>query len=254
MVRILIANRGLSALKFIISVINWKNDDDYIPITIVGIVTSSDVESGFKYIEFLDEQLHINDNDIYTNEDEMLNICLKNKIDAVWPGWGYLSENSEFVKKLEEHNIIFIGPTSKSMDAISNKISCLTLGENLGIPVTPWSGSKMLTKFEECLDYADKIGYPLMMKAANSGGGKGIRMVSSLEHLQSAWQEVNQEVKNAEIFLMKNIFTCSHLEIQILGDGKHCITLSGRDCTTQRRNQKLLEETPITILSNENRL
>jgi biotin carboxylase/acetyl-CoA carboxylase carboxyltransferase component/biotin carboxyl carrier protein len=253
MVRILIANRGLSAYKFILSVINWKQDDDYIPVTIVGIVTPADIDSGFKYIELLDEQIHFNDQEVYTNSDEMIKTCLEYKIDAVWPGWGYLSENADFVAGLEQNNIIFIGPTSKSMNAVSNKISCLTLGEKLGVPVTPWSGSKMLTDIEECNKHAEKIGYPLMMKAANSGGGKGIRMVKDSFQLETAWKEVQCEVKDAEIFLMKNISHCSHLEIQILGDGEHCINLSGRDCTTQRRNQKLLEETPITIISKENR-
>ncbi len=245
MKNILIANRGLSALKFILSIREWISDTNDIDVRLFGFVTPVDVSSKYKYITMLDQAIYIDNNSIYTNIDEIVRYCKEYDIHCVFPGWGYLSEDEHFVKALEDNGILFLGPTYENMHAIGNKISCNNVAEKLGVPVLPFSGETQLNTIEEVEYWCDKIGYPIMLKAGNSGGGKGIRIVRDKSKCYEMWQEIVQEVNGAMIYATKYIENASHLEIQILGDGNTAIHLHGRDCSTQRRNQKLIEECPI---------
>ena len=242
---ILIANRGLPALKFILSIREWLNEKSEYDVKLFGFVTPVDIASKYKYITLLDQTIYTDDDSIYTNIDNIIKYCKEYNIDSLFPGWGYLSENEYFVKALTENGIKFLGPTYENMCAIGNKISCNDVAERLGVPVLPWSGDKQLTTIEEIESWCDKIGYPVMLKAGNSGGGKGIRIIKDKSKCYEMWQEILQEVVSPMIYATKYIENASHLEIQILGDGEKSIHLHGRDCSTQRRNQKLIEECPI---------
>ncbi len=241
-----IANRGLSALKFIISMKEWlSNDPHAYNIRLFGFVTPTDISCRYKYITLLDTPIYTDNEKIYTDMDDIIKHCLKNGITHLFPGWGYLSENEVFVQKLHDAGIVFLGPTFDNMHAIGNKISCNYVAEKLGVPVLLWSGDKQLTTLSEIEGWCDKIGYPVMLKAGNSGGGKGIRIVRERRMCYEMWQEILQEVVEPMIYATKYIENASHLEIQIIGDGTDVINLHGRDCSTQRRNQKLIEECPI---------
>lgn len=242
---ILIANRGLSALKFILSIKEWLSETNECNVKLFGFVTPIDMSSKYKYITMIDQAIYTDNSSIYTNIEEIIHFCKEYKINCLFPGWGYLSENEHFVKALTDSGILFLGPTYENMCAIGNKISCNDVAEKLGVPVLPWSGDKQLTTIEEIEFWCDKIGYPVMLKAGNSGGGKGIRIVREKRNCYEQWQEIMQEVVNPMIYATKYIENASHLEIQILGDGEKSIHLHGRDCSTQRRNQKLVEECPI---------
>ena len=243
--KILIANRGLPALKFILSIREWLNESPNNDVKLFGFVTPVDISSKYKYITLLDQTIYTDNDSIYTNIDEIVKYCKDYNIDSLFPGWGYLSENEHFVKALTDNGIQFLGPTYENMCAIGNKISCNDVAERLCVPVLPWSGDKQLNTIEEIEHWCDKIGYPVMLKAGNSGGGKGIRIVRNKSKCYEMWQEILQEVVDPMIYATKYIENASHLEIQILGDGAKSIHLHGRDCSTQRRNQKLIEECPI---------
>jgi acetyl-CoA carboxylase / biotin carboxylase 1 len=256
---ILIANRGLTALKFILSMKEWLSETQleetqleetqlsgtHYNVKMFGFVTPVDMTSKYKYITMLDQAIYTDNNSVYTNIDEIIHFCKEYKINCLFPGWGYLSENEHFVKALNKNGILFLGPTYENMCAIGNKISCNDVAEKLGVPVLPWSNNKQLTTIEEIEKWCDQIGYPVMLKAGNSGGGKGIRIVREKHNCYEMWQEILKEVVSPMIYATKYIENASHLEIQILGDGETSIHLHGRDCTTQRRNQKLIEECPI---------
>jgi biotin carboxylase/acetyl-CoA carboxylase carboxyltransferase component/biotin carboxyl carrier protein len=243
---ILIVNRGLPALKFIISMKEWIiYYSKYKDVQMFGFVTPIDISSKYKYITLLDQAIYTEDNSIYTNISGIIAYCKQYNIHAVFPGWGYLSENETFVKALTDNNILFIGPTYENMCAIGNKISCNNVAEKLGVPVLLWSGENPLHTIEEIEYWCEKIGYPVMLKAGNSGGGKGIRIVQDKTKCYEMWLEILREVVNPMIYATTYIKNASHLEIQILGDGVNAIHLHGRDCTSQRRNQKLIEECPI---------
>ena len=241
--RILIANRGLSALKFILSINDWEIQDTK-PYKLIGFVNEDDMKSKYKYINLVDEIIYA-ENDIYTNIDQIIIYCKEYNIDAVWPGWGYLSENEEFAKALNKNNIIFIGPSADCLHQLGDKLMSMKLAKELNIPVLAWSGEKPLKDITEIRKFCNTISYPVMLKAVDGGGGKGIREVKRDSDLQEKYDEVVKEV-SSNIFVMKKAENCFHLEVQIVGDGEDAIHLYGRDCTVQRRNQKLIEEGPIT--------
>jgi biotin carboxylase/acetyl-CoA carboxylase carboxyltransferase component len=244
---ILICNRGLSALKFIIGLKDWFSESDNIyNIKLYGFVTEVDIKANYKYIPLLDYQIYLKNNNIYNNADDILSYCKQYNINAVFPGWGYLSENADFVELLEKNNILFIGPTSYSMKKIGDKIKCNQIADELKVPTLPWSGETELKNIDDVTFWCEKIGYPVMLKAGNSGGGKGIRIVKHKSDIQNMFNEIYQEVKDPLVYATKYIEKASHLEIQVVADGENAIHLHGRDCTTQRRNQKLVEECPIT--------
>ena len=172
--------------------------------------------------------------------------------DSIHPGFGFLSENSQFAQMCEESNIKFIGPSHKVIEFMGNKSNAKEFMKNAGIPVIPGSDGS-IKGLKDALAVAERIGYPVMLKAAAGGGGKGIRVANSPEELEKNYNIVKQEAKisfnDDEIYIEKFIKNPRHVEIQILADEYgNVIHLGERDCSIQRRNQKVIEETPSTIV------
>ena len=171
------------------------------------------------------------------------------------PGFGFLSENSSFAKMCEESNIKFIGPSYKVIDLMGNKANSKEMMKKAGIPVIPGSDGS-IKSYDECLKVAEKIGFPIMLKASSGGGGKGIRIVESKEELEDNYRLVKQEAKvsfsDDEIYIEKYIKNPRHIEVQILADEYgNAVYLGERDCTIQRKHQKILEEAPSSVIDSK---
>ncbi len=177
--------------------------------------------------------------------------------DSIHPGYGFLSENAKFAKMCEELGLKFIGPKSNVIELLGNKSKAKQTMQKAGVPVVPGSNGVIKSK-EEAQEIAEKIKYPVMLKASSGGGGKGIRIVNSKEELDKAYELVKQEAKASfnddDIYMEKLIENPRHIEIQILADEKgNCVYLGERDCTIQRKNQKIIEETPSSIIDEKTR-
>ena len=195
--------------------------------------------------------------DSYLKEDSIIEAARKMHCDAIHPGYGFLSENADFARKCEENGICFIGPSAKIIEKMGDKQAARKLMIKHNVPVVP--GSKGLVKTaQEAEEIAETIGYPVLIKAAFGGGGKGMRKVFSKEELKKSFETAKAEAKaafgNDAMYMEKLILKPRHIEFQILAD-KHgnVVYLGERDCSIQRRNQKLLEETPAWNLSEETR-
>jgi acetyl-CoA carboxylase biotin carboxylase subunit len=175
--------------------------------------------------------------------------------DAIHPGYGFLSENAKFSKLCEEHHIKFIGATAEMIDQMGDKANAKSTMIAAGVPCVPGSEG-VIVDFKDCIKVADETGYPVMLKASAGGGGKGMRAVWKKEDLKEAWDSARQESKaafgNNDMYMEKLIEEPRHIEIQIVGDsfGKAC-HLSERDCSVQRRHQKLTEETPSPFMTDD---
>ncbi|MEW5816890.1 MAG: biotin carboxylase N-terminal domain-containing protein, partial [Spirochaetota bacterium] len=167
---------------------------------------------------------------------------------AAWAGWGFLSEDALFVKMLEDENFVFLGPSSKSMKLLGDKITAKTLAEGNGVPILKWSRGPVKS-VNDARRSADEIGFPCIIKAANAGGGRGIRVVRQPEELASLFRSALDETRRITggevIFMEQMVEVVRHLEVQAVADGFGTILTFGvRDCSVQRRNQKIIEETP----------
>lgn len=193
----------------------------------------------------------------YLNKKAILEAACLTGADSIHPGFGFLSENANFAKICEEMGIKFIGPSHSLIDLLGNKSQAKETMKKAGVPVVPGSEGLISSK-EEAVKLAGNMNYPVMLKASAGGGGRGIRVAYSQEELEKAYDLVKQEAKisfnDDSIYLEKFIENPRHVEIQILADEHgNCIHLGERDCSVQRRNQKVLEETPSGILSQETR-
>jgi biotin carboxylase/acetyl-CoA carboxylase carboxyltransferase component len=252
--RILICNNGMAAAKFLTSMNSAISAGyfDHVPL-FFGMVTSDDLQANSTYIQYLDYISLVPSGPSasnFGNVDLIVGLAKEQNCDAVWPGWGHASENHLLAEGLEKAGIAFIGPTSKSMVLLGDKVESLLQAKRVGMPCAPWSGDSASTAAEcglyspeQVVSVCTRIGFPVMLKASSGGGGKGIRRVDRVEDCVSAYEQIKSEVRDGYIFAMKCIENCRHVEIQILGDGKGvCWTLAGRDCSVQRRHQKLIEE------------
>lgn len=249
--KILVANRGDIAVRII-------RTCKELGIKTVAIYSEIDKDCFHRYIA--DESICIGPNNIsksYNNIENIIYLALKLKCDAIHPGFGFLSENPEFAKQCEENNIIFIGPTREQMILMGDKSRARETMMELNIPVVPGSESVLKTK-EEALEVAREIGYPVMIKASSGGGGKGMRIVRKEEELFSNFDMASSEAlaafSNSDLYMEKFIENPRHIEVQVFGD-KHsnAIHLGDRDCSMQRRNQKVIEESLSPYLSDEER-
>lgn len=191
----------------------------------------------------------------YLNEDVILTAALKTGCDAIHPGYGFLSENARFAKKCEENGIAFIGPSGDIIEKMGDKQTARQMMIKCGVPVVPGSDG-LLETLEEAKEAAEKIGYPVLLKASAGGGGKGMRKVFAPEELANAFSTAKEEARaafaNDDMYMEKLILNPHHIEFQILGDQHgNLIYLGERDCSIQRRNQKLLEESPAWVLSED---
>jgi len=250
--KILIANRGEIALRII-------RTCKEMGIKTVAVYSTADAES--LHVKFADEAVCIGPPPSNLSYLKMSNIIAAAEItnaDAIHPGYGFLSENSKFSKICQEHGIKFIGASPEMIDRMGDKASAKATMKAAGVPCVPGSEG-LLESFEQTQKLAKEMGYPVMLKATAGGGGKGMRAVWKEEELLKAWESARQESAaafgNDGMYLEKLIEEPRHIEIQVVGDayGKAC-HLSERDCSVQRRHQKLTEETPSPFMTDELRL
>ena len=244
--KILIANRGEIAVR-IIRTCKEMN--------IKTVAVYSDIDKDALHTRLADEAICIGPaaaNKSYLNIKNIIEAAYITGSDSIHPGFGFLSENAEFAKICEESNIKFIGPSSKAINLLGNKSNSKEIMKQAGIPVIP--GSEGSVKgLNDAIIVAEQIGYPVMLKAAAGGGGKGIRIANNSHELETNYNIVKQEAKNSfnddEIYIEKFIKNPRHVEIQILADEYgNVVHLGERDCSIQRRHQKIIEETPSTII------
>ncbi|OFX51950.1 MAG: hypothetical protein A2046_11110 [Bacteroidetes bacterium GWA2_30_7] len=247
--KILIANRGEIAVRIM-------QTAKKMGISTVAIYSDPDKDSF--HAKFADEAYNIGTADLsdsYLNYDKIINIAKQTDCEAIHPGYGFLSENPKFAAACEENNIIFIGPNSKAIKQMGNKIEARSLVLKLEIPMTESVSSESGNIVEEC----KKIPLPLLIKAAAGGGGKGMRIVNSYDELADAFESTSREALkyfgDGKVYVEQFIQNPRHIEIQIIGD-KHgnCIHLFERECSIQRRYQKIIEESPSPTLTEEVRL
>ncbi|MCB9427122.1 MAG: acetyl-CoA carboxylase biotin carboxylase subunit [Flavobacteriales bacterium] len=247
--KILIANRGEIALRVI-------RTCKEMGIKTVAVYSTADAES--LHVRFADEAVCIGPAPSSQSYLKMVNIISAAEItnaDAIHPGYGFLSENSKFSKICQEHNIKFIGASPEMIDKMGDKASAKATMKAAGVPTVPGSDG-LLESYEQAEKIADDMGYPVMLKATAGGGGKGMRAVWAKEDLLKAWESARQESAaafgNDGMYMEKLIEEPRHIEIQIIGDsyGRAC-HLSERDCSVQRRHQKLTEETPSPFMTDE---
>ena len=247
--KILIANRGEIAVR-IIRACKEMN------IKTVSIYSEEDKNS--LHVKLADEAICIGPaelNKSNLNEKNILEAANITGADSIHPGFGFLSENAEFAKMCKECNINFIGPSYEIIELMGNKSNSKELMKKAGVPVIPGSDGT-IKNIEDVKHIANKIGYPVMLKAAAGGGGKGIRLVKSEKDLEEEYNLVKKEAKlsfnDDRIYLEKYIEKPRHVEIQILADKYgNAVYLGERDCSVQRKNQKILEESPSTILDSK---
>ena len=188
----------------------------------------------------------------YLDIDGIVRLCLENGIDAVHPGYGFLSENAEFARALQNAGITFIGPTVRALELLGDKVAARAIAKKVGVPVLEGS-AHAVTSLEEAMETARKMSYPIMLKASKGGGGRGMRVVEQESELATNLEQAQREAKNAfgsdEVFLEKLVGKARHLEVQILGDQHgNLIHLHERDCSVQRRHQKVVELAPAPNL------
>lgn len=247
--KILIANRGEIAVR-IIRACKEMN--------IKTVAVYSEADKDALHTRLADEAICIGpaaSSKSYLNIKNIIEAANITGADSIHPGFGFLSENANFAKICEESNIKFIGPKSEIIDLLGNKSHAKEMMKKAGIPVILGSDGS-IKGIKEAISIAEEIGYPVILKAAAGGGGKGIRIVRSKDEIESSYNIVKQEAKisfnDDEIYMEKYIENPRHVEIQIVADEKgNVVHLGERDCTVQRRHQKVLEETPSTVLDDK---
>ncbi|MDO9412464.1 MAG: acetyl-CoA carboxylase biotin carboxylase subunit [Pseudolabrys sp.] len=245
--KILIANRGEIALRILRAC-------KELGIKTVAVHSTADADA--MHVRFADESVCIGPpaaKDSYLNVPAILSACEITGADAVHPGYGFLSENARFAEILNDHGLHFIGPKAEHIRTMGDKIEAKRTAKRLGIPVVPGSDGGV-TDDVEAARISDEIGYPVLIKAAAGGGGKGMRVARSAEELSSALSTARSEAKanfgSDAVYIEKYLGKPRHIEIQVLGDGKgNAIHLGERDCSLQRRHQKVLEESPSPALN-----
>ena len=188
----------------------------------------------------------------YLNVEKILTAAYLFRVDAIHPGYGFLSENADFAERCESEGYIFIGPSPTSIRLMGDKATAIRLAKEAGIPTTPGSNG-ILQDAKEAASIAEKIGYPVLLKASAGGGGRGMRIVNNADQVEAAYIEASQEAKSAfgdgSLYMEKFLTGIRHIEVQVLGDSENILHLGERDCSLQRRNQKLVEESPSPVLS-----
>lgn len=249
--KILIANRGEIAVRIIRACREMG-------IKTVAVFSEPDREA--LHTQLADEAVCIGSakvGDSYLDMNNIISAAVEKQAQAIHPGFGFLSENSMFAGVCKDCNIKFIGPKGSVIDALGNKANARQMMINAGVPVIPGSDG-ILADVDQAYEMADKLGYPVIVKASAGGGGKGIRIVRKKEELKEAFLSAQSETKAAfgddSMYMEKLIEGARHVEVQILGDSfGNVIHLGERDCSLQRKNQKVLEETPCEVLSESTR-
>ncbi|WCJ44521.1 acetyl-CoA carboxylase 1 [Euphorbia peplus] len=270
---ILIANNGMAAVKFIRSVRTWAYETfgTEKAILLVAMATPEDMRINAEHIRIADQFVEVpggTNNNNYANVQLIVEMAEVTHVDAVWPGWGHASENPELPDALTAKGIVFLGPPASSMGALGDKVGSSLIAQAADVPTLPWSGSHVKIPAESCLvtipddiyreacvhtteeaiASCQVVGYPAMIKASWGGGGKGIRKVHNDDEVRALFKQVQGEVPGSPIFIMKVASQSRHLEVQLLCDQHgNVAALHSRDCSVQRRHQKIIEEGPITV-------
>ena len=248
MKKVLIANRGEIALRILRAARE---------LGIKTVVAHSTADEKSLPVLLADEAICIGpppSGQSYLNIPNILSAAIVTGADAIHPGYGFLAENATFAEMCREHGITFIGPTPENMKALGDKATARKVAREAGVPTVP--GTDELSSLEEAKRAAQEIGYPVILKASAGGGGRGMRVVHTEEELERAVLQAQEEARaafgNPAVYLEKYIEEPKHIEIQVLGDGERVVHLWERDCSIQRRHQKLLEEAP-SLLPEETR-
>ena len=248
--KVLIANRGEVALRI-------HRACREMGIRTVAVHSEADADA--MHVRLADEAVCIGparSSDSYLNKPAIISAALITGADAIHPGFGFLSENADFAEMVERHGITFIGPTAEQMRLMGDKITARKVAQEAGIPVTP--GSPALESVEMAIEWANKIGYPVIVKATAGGGGKGMKIAFNDEEMKEAYTMARAEAKAAftsdVVYMEKYLQKPRHIEMQILADKYgHVVHLGERDCSIQRSNQKVIEECPSPALNNQQR-
>ncbi|KIJ65157.1 hypothetical protein HYDPIDRAFT_89293 [Hydnomerulius pinastri MD-312] len=275
--KVLIANNGIAAVKEIRSIRQWSYEtfgtERAVEFTVMA--TPEDLKVNAEYIRMADQYIEVpggSNNNNYANVDLIVDVAERAGVHAVWAGWGHASENPRLPESLAtcKNRIVFIGPPGSAMRSLGDKISSTIVAQSADVPTMAWSGTGIsdtvlseqgfvtvpdkaykdacVTSVEEGLVKAEQIGWPVMIKASEGGGGKGIRKVDHPDAFKNAYHAVAGEIPGSPIFIMKLAGQARHLEVQLLADQYgNAISLFGRDCSVQRRHQKIIEEAPVTI-------
>ena len=250
--KVLVANRGEIAIR----VFRALNE---LGITTVSIYSKEDRYALFR--SKADESYPLNPEkgpiDAYLDIDTIIKIALAANVDAIHPGYGFLSENPDFVDACERNGIVFIGPSSQIMNAMGDKISSKKMAIDAQVPIIP-GVDYAIKDIDTATKIAAKVGFPIMLKASNGGGGRGMRIVNTMEDLEKEFNEAKNESKKAfgdyKIFIEKYLRAPKHIEVQILGDNYgNVVHLYDRDCSVQRRHQKVVEYAPAFSIPDETR-
>jgi len=248
--KILIANRGEIAVRVIRACKEMG-------IATVAVFSEADRES--LHVSLADESYCVGgplSKNSYLNMDSVISAAMASKAEAIHPGYGFLSENAEFAKLCKDNDIVFIGPNPETISRMGDKDMARKTMREAGVPVIP--GCDLVESLEHAKEEAVKIGFPLLIKARSGGGGRGIRHVDSLDELEQAYNTATAEATAAfgdgAVYMEKFLFPVKHIEMQLLADNfGNVVCLGERDCSTQRKNQKLIEESPAAIMSDETR-
>ena len=249
--KVLIANRGEIALR----VIRACRD---MGIRTVAVYSTADKNA--MHVQLADESVCIGPaaaRDSYLNDSAILTAALLTNSDAIHPGYGFLSERADFAEKVEQHGIIWIGPEPDMIEKMGDKVNAKQMAIKCGLPVVPGSDGE-IKSVEDAYAWAEKIGYPVMLKAAAGGGGRGMRVVMSADEMAEAFNVTKQEAKSGfgddTLYMEKLLLHPRHIEFQVLGDKHGNVVIFGeRDCSLQRKNQKVMEECPAAALTQKQR-
>lgn len=246
--KVLVANRGEIALR----IVRALRDLD-----IESVAVYSEIDRLSQHVRYADEAHLIGPADArqsYLNGARIIQVALAAGADAIHPGYGFLAENADFAEAVEAAGMTFIGPSPDSMRKLGDKIEARRIAEEAGLPVL--RGSVEVTSIDDALELANGIGYPVMVKAAAGGGGRGIRLVANEGEFRDAAARAMQEAQaafgNSAIYIEKNLHPVRHIEIQVIGDKfGNIVAIGERECSIQRRHQKLIEESPSPVVSRD---
>jgi acetyl-CoA carboxylase biotin carboxylase subunit len=249
MQKILVANRGEIALRVM-------RTCKEMGIKTVAIYSEADRNAPF--VSYADEAVCVGpaaSSESYLKMDKIIEVCKELKVDGIHPGYGFLSENADFAKKVKEAGITFIGPSAEAMDMMGDKLSAKAAAKKYNIPLVPGSDGA-ITSVEEGKKIAEKTGFPLLIKASAGGGGKGMRIVNEISEFEEGMQRAVSEALSAfgdgAVFIERYVAGPRHIEIQVLADTHgNVVYLFERECSVQRRHQKVIEEAPSSVLTPE---
>ncbi|HLM94026.1 MAG TPA: acetyl-CoA carboxylase biotin carboxylase subunit [Gaiellaceae bacterium] len=246
--RVLIANRGEVAVRIIRACRELGVDA-------VAVYSTADRES--LHVRLADRAVHIGPSlpaDSYLRLPSLVAAATTTGCDAVHPGWGFLAENAAFALACEDNDLVFIGPRAETIETMGDKIAAKEAMAEAGVPLVP--GSDGTVDIDQAREVAAEVGFPVLLKASAGGGGRGMRLVQSAEELDAAYRTASSEAQSAfgdgSLYVEKAVVGARHVEIQVLGDGEGAVlTLGERDCSIQRRHQKLVEESPSPAVTPE---